>query len=113
MAKDDYFVLIYNILVYLYNQVKSGKPIDPRMLEANSRLVPVNDIYWSFILDNLLEQGFITGIEKHEYIDGTVSYGDLSRCQITHHGISYLFDNNLMAKAKKYLKEIKEITPFI
>ncbi len=32
---------------------------------------------------------------------------------ITPKGIQYLFDNNLFEKAKKVVKDIKEMTPFL
>ena len=36
----------------------------------------------------------------------------LDACRITPIGIEYLCDNSFMEKAKKFLKDIKEITPF-
>ena len=30
MAKDDYYVIVYKILAYLYVQLKKGEPIDPK-----------------------------------------------------------------------------------
>ena len=38
---------------------------------------------------------------------------NLERCQITPDGIAYLFENNLLAKAKELLKDVKAMTPFI
>lgn len=32
MAKDDYFVLVYKILAYLYTVLKEGRSPDPQML---------------------------------------------------------------------------------
>lgn len=37
---------------------------------------------------------------------------NLDKCYITPLGIEYLCDNSFMEKAKRFLKDIKEITPF-
>ena len=34
MSNNDYFVLAYKILAYLYTQLKAGDDIDPAMLAA-------------------------------------------------------------------------------
>lgn len=44
---------------------------------------------------------------------GARSISNLERCQITPDGIAYLFENNLLAKAKELLKDVKAMTPFI
>lgn len=37
----------------------------------------------------------------------------LSGCEITPKGIDYLCENSLIRKARQFLKDVKEITPFI
>lgn len=32
MAKDDYYVIVYQILSYLYRTLKEGTEVDPKML---------------------------------------------------------------------------------
>lgn len=112
MAKDDYYVIVYKILAYLYVQLKSGNPIDEDMLQYNGPLFQINYSYWCYILINMTEQGFITGLQfggmgKNKI----VKY--LGECEITPAGIDYLCNNGLMQKAIRYLKDIKDITPFI
>lgn len=112
MAKDDYYVIVYKILAYLYVQLKNGNPIDEDMLKHDGILFQVNYSYWCYILTNMTEQGYIRGLQfggmgKYK----VVKY--ISDCEITPLGIDYLCENNLMEKANQFLKDIKDITPFI
>lgn len=113
MAKDDYFVIVYKILAYLYMQLKKGEPIEAEMLMYDGALFNINRTYWVYIFENMQNQGFITGLS-----DISVGYGyylkeQLSDCKITPLGIEYLCNNNTLQKALKYLKSVKDITPFI
>jgi hypothetical protein len=36
MAKDDYYVLVYQILKYLYEQLKAGKKADLKKVSAEN-----------------------------------------------------------------------------
>ena len=38
MAKDDYFVIVYQILSYLYQRLKNGEPVDPAFLQHDGPL---------------------------------------------------------------------------
>lgn len=113
MAKDDYYVIVYKVLAYLYTQLKSGELVDPKMLSHDGRLFQINESYWLYILENMQEQGFIKNIRFTKAWQGTVLIDDLDQCQITPAGIGYLLDNDLLSKAKQWLKEAKEIVPFI
>lgn len=111
MAKDDYFVIVYKILAYLYMQLKSGQPVDAAMLAAHGRLFDINETYHAYIVSSLLDEGYIAGVRTKAW--GGEEFLDLSQCQITPHGIEYIFENSLLEKAKQFLKDVKDITPFI
>ena len=114
MAKDDFYVIAYKILAYLYMQLKNGEPIDPDMIKNDSPLFQINQRYWSYIMRNLLDEGYITGGIYHTACGkDRVIHGDLSRVEITPKGIDYLCENTALERAKQFLKDIKEITPFI
>lgn len=113
MAKDDYYVIVYKILAYLYIQLKHGEAVDPKMISYDGKLFNINYDYWIYIMQHMLEQGFIEGIVVTNSWGNTVIIDNLDSCQITPEGIGYLCDNNMLKKAKMFLKEIKEITPFI
>lgn len=112
MAKDDYFVVAYKILAYLYVQLKAGEDIDPAMLSADGPLIKINARYWTYILENLQAQGYIRNVHLN-LVGGRKVITDYEQCEITPEGIAYLCDNSLMEKAKQFLKDVKEITPFI
>lgn len=60
MAKDDYFVIVYKILSYLYVKLKSGEDTNPNMITHDSQLLQINRKYWDYIMRNLIEDGYIT-----------------------------------------------------
>lgn len=109
MAKDDYFVIIYQVLKYLYDCLKKGEKTETVYLTASYYSIPQN--YWGFILLSLIEEEYIKGISINRTKDGIV-FGDLQNAHITPKGIEYLFENSLMEKAKKTLKDIKDMIPF-
>ena len=113
MAKDDYYVIVYKILAYLYLRLKRGQPVEKEMLLPDGRLFNINENYWTYIIQNMLDQGFIRGISQARAGGGYYIKEQLGDCEITPKGIDYLCDNNLMEKAKSFLKDIKDITPFI
>lgn len=109
MAKDDYFVIVYRVLKYLYDCLKEGKKPEVSFLHASMYSIPEN--YWTYIVVSLLNEKYIDGVVLHETKDGVV-LGNLQEAIITPKGIEYLFENSLLAKAKRTLKDIKEINPF-
>ena len=114
MAKDDYHVIVYQILVCLCQCLKNGNDVDTRLLQYNNSLIGAkNAKYWNYIIANMYDEHLITGIQFAALngVNGKVPV-DMSECRITPYGIEYLCDNSLMEKAKKFLKDIKEITPF-
>lgn len=62
MAKDDYHVIVYRILAYLYACVKSGEPVDMEYLTYGTKAFPVNESYWSYIITTLAESGYVRGV---------------------------------------------------
>lgn len=113
MARDDYPVIVYQILAYLYTQLKSGEPVDARMLEAGSKYLNINERYWTFIMKNLLNEGFITGVMITKTFGDTFIVDHLENAMITPKGIEHLTDNSFLNKAKEFLKDIKAIVPFV
>lgn len=113
MARDDYHVIVYQILSYLYQCLKKGAVVDSKNFEHNCKYFQINKNYWVYILYNMQEEGLIKGITFIE-IDGMeLPYPTYTEnCRITPKGIEYLCDNSFMEKAKSFLKDIKEIVPF-
>jgi len=64
MAKDDYHVVVFRILKYLYQRLKKGEPVEPEMLLCDSKVCQVNESYWRYILISMQEEGLIKGLKK-------------------------------------------------
>ena len=113
MAKDDYHVIVYQILSYLYQRLKKGEKAQSDMLSHDGPLFKINKVYWAYIFYHMSKIGMIEGVAFADYDGINVPYPlNLEDCRITPTGIEYLCDNTFMEKAKKFLKDIKEIIPF-
>lgn len=113
MARDDYHVIVYQILSYLYQQLKKGENIDAALIRSDSKYLQINRKYWKYIIINLLNEKYIRGIVVEEDIEGNLEIYNLDECEITPKGIEYLTDNSTIEKAKRFMKELKNIIPFV
>jgi hypothetical protein len=109
MANDDFFVIAYMILAYLYACLKSGE--DPELEEISCSKLKIPEKYWYSIIRMLYREGYINGVKeiKAPWIPET--YYSLDRPEITIKGIEYLQDNSMMKKARDALKELKAMVP--
>ena len=105
MAKDDYFVIAYKILKYLYECLKQGKQPDMGVLDAD--FFSVGSQYWGYIIRNLHEEGYLAGVAV---LDGGFA-GIRPDVEITPKGIQYLEENSMFRKVKETIKDIREIMP--
>lgn len=117
MARDDYHVIVYQILAYLYQRLKKSEPVDPKMLANDGSLLKgqIGTAYWAYIIYMLESSGLITGVAFVDMDGLNVPYAaNLDKCMITPMGIEYLCDNSFMEKAKHFAKEAKDIIiPFV
>lgn len=118
MAKDDYPVIVYQLLAYMYQCLKRGEDVDTQMISADSDLFKVNGQsinkrYWAYVIRNLQKYGLIDGVVFAD-MDGIKHPVPINceACQITPAGIEYLTDNSFIQKAKAFLKDAKAIVPF-
>lgn len=110
MAKDDYAVIVYYLLSYLYCCLKHGEQPDAQYLGLKEYPATINEQYLTFIYGELLRKGYITGVIVGDVAilgKGRVkvlkSYED---AQITADGIEYLQQNSTMSLAWKRIQEI-------
>lgn len=114
MAKDDYHVIVYQILAYLYKCLRQG---DRPRLECSK---PIALSYWAYIVSSLSDGGLIEGAYA-EPIPGLDAQmvRTTKKLQITPAGIAYLKENGLMERAREFLKaavdagDVWEISPGI
>lgn len=110
MAKDDYFVIVYQVLKYLYDCLKRGERPEAVYLQAARYSIP--ESYWAYIILSLINEGHVKGIATIPTKDGIV-LGDFQDATITPKGIAYLFENSLLEKAKRTIKDAKDMIPFV
>lgn len=114
MAKDDYFVIVYQILSYLYKCLKEGARAEEKLIRHNSPYIKINENYWSYIIWHMQQEKLIEGVVFVDDNLGDVPYPiEIDRCRITPDGIGYLCDNSFMKKAKAFFKDVKELMPFV
>lgn len=105
MAKDDYHVIVYQILAYLYGQLKKGGTVNPSAISHNGELFEINYSYWLYIMENLLNEGYVTGIS----ITDNSQVRGLGKCKITPKGIEYICNDNMLDKVMDYIRGRKDI----
>lgn len=111
MAKDDYFVVMYQLLKVLYEALKRGEQISDEVF--GEQLITLNEKYWNFIVQNMADDGYITGVfTVHPTIGNPNGTGlKYHNVTITPQGIEFLFSNSMMERVKNALKDIKGIIP--
>ncbi|MFD1431222.1 YjcQ family protein [Lacticaseibacillus yichunensis] len=107
MAKDDYFVIVYQLLKLLYENLKQGKQITSQ--EFNDLCINLNQSYWDFIVLNMSRDGYISGVVEIKTLTGIAP--KIQDVMITPKGIEYLFSNSMMERVKNTLKDLKSIVP--
>ena len=84
-----------------------------RLTDNDNKYISINLDYWKYIIVKLIDEEYISNVQYDRTWCGEIIISNLDQAQITPKGIEYLDDNSLMEKAKKFLKETKEIMPFI
>lgn len=105
MAKDDYHVIVYKILAYLYSCLKKGENPEKEYLLCDGALFNIHHDYWLYIIENLVSAEYIKGITEIKVGNGYYIKNQLSACQITPKGIHYLKGDEYMGKVLEYIKE--------
>ena len=102
MAYDDYFVVIAQILTYLYCRMKKGEKVDPKAISCDA--LDINREYHRTIVGDMFSSGYIKPLANMpsslelEYGRGNIA--------VTAKGIEYLHEAHVMHRA---LMEIKRI----
>lgn len=110
MAKDDYHVLAYRILTYLYQCLKEG--IDPDLDCIGYEVLRVEESYWNYIMLHLLDDEMIEGASKFKLVGRSKPLVKLTNdVMVTPKGIEFMQNNSAMKRAYDFLKSVKEIIP--
>lgn len=111
MAHDDMHVVMYKILSYLYKCMKAGESPDLRMVGADA--LGINHKYWSAIVDELVERGYVKGFKVTEVPGLTPRCVTPVDPAITMSGVEFLMENSMMRKAYAFLRDAKDALPFL
>ena len=68
MAQNDYFVIVYQVLKYLYECLKKGEKPEICYLTAAAYNIPEN--YWQYIILSLITEEYVKGITVNNTKDG-------------------------------------------
>lgn len=110
MAKDDYDVIAYRILVYLYACKKRKIMFEDITFNEAVRKNVESELYFFDILYMMQEEGLIEGLCFTKAWGGDKLLGsDYREAEITAKGIRYLNDNEKMNKIGNKLKESVDI----
>lgn len=101
----DNFKVIYKILTYLEKSMDFEES-DYSCIDSKHLNIPYPR--WAILLENLLEAGYIAGIEvTNNGINGRVV--SFVSPKITMKGMEYLHDDKFMKQAEKQVKGIKSV----
>lgn len=109
MAKDDYFVLVYKLLRYLYKCLKNEERPSWECIAPNTKDFPAGDQYFSYMLENLIKDEYIDGIVTVKRVGMPLQFRETSGIRITPKGIEYLQENSTMKKVADFLGSAGEI----
>ncbi len=113
MAKDDFHVIAYRILAYLYLCMKEGEKPDCAYLNYGTDDFPIGQSYWYNIWDFLNEDGYVKNVSVVPILGKGNTIKLHEDVCITPRGIAYMQENSTMGRAKEFLKTLKEIIPGI
>lgn len=102
MAKDDYNVIKFKVLVYIYGVLKRRYNFDDdefnQLLERNN----IENGYFLDVIELMLEEGLIKNVSIQRAMGGDgFIMPCLSYIKITYKGINHLEENSLMNKIKE------------
>ena len=98
MAHDDFDVIAYKFMAYVYGCMKAGKEVD---IDKSWELCgcPPED-YWKAILSSLQDSGYVkVNDARYDILGEVITSG---KCAITLDGAVYVRDSSKMRKAAKF-----------
>ena len=95
MAADDFDVVVFKVLSYLYQCIKDGVEPNPDKAQEFAR---INPVYWHAVVSDLVDRKLAA--ETTVKLLGKTQYHDL---RITSAGVDYLSESPKMRKVKDFL----------
>lgn len=106
MAKDDYYVIVTKILVFLYKRLKTRdtRAVEEYILPMTDDF-PIDEEYLRYVVEKLYERGYVERVMITRTWGGNIIRVDTSHMQITPEGIDYLRENSTIRKVAETLRE--------
>jgi hypothetical protein len=108
MAKNDYFVIMYRILAYLYACMKQGEK--PDMSTVSFEALGIPESYYNYVMINMIEKQYIKGAAPFKVLGGIEQVKFIDP-HITQEGVEFLTENSKMKKTGEFLKSVLEFVP--
>ena len=109
MAKDDYDVIVYRVLMYLYACLKRKILFEKATFDAAVRKNVESEEYFVKVLHMMQDEGLIKGLCFARAWGVDILASDMSDAEITAAGVRYLKDNSVMNRIGEKLKEAVDI----
>lgn len=110
MAKDDYDVILYRLLIYLYACMKRKIIFEEQTFSASVKKHVDSEEYFADIIRMAQEEGLIEGVTiKKAWGGDVIIASSLNHARITASGIRYLNNNCQMKAIGELLKESADI----
>lgn len=104
MAKDDYQVLAYKILMYAYACSKRRIFFEQKVYDKTIGKDKINEEYLTDVYQMLSNEGLITGVRTiSAWGNDKIMLSNEADIRITAEGIRYLEENSTMQKVKQLL----------
>ena len=109
MTSDDFEVLAFKVLSYLYRCMKSGKKVD---IAALRQLAGCNETYFGAVVRSLQSKGLVEGFDFDAFsgiVIDSPSIAAMSDPMITMDGAIFVSENSRMRKAKDFAGHAFEV----
>ncbi|MCI1225702.1 MAG: YjcQ family protein [Atopobiaceae bacterium] len=103
---------MYKILAYLYSCLKSGEPVDHKVVSCSGGMFEIPYVYWAQVMRQLVDAGYIDGVVVTKTWGGDVIVR-LVEPTVTLSGVEFMQENGAMKKALRFLQETKSALPFV
>lgn len=111
MAKDDYHVIVYRVLVYYYACLKRKITFDDASFAAAVKKDLKSNEYLTDVLRMMQSEDLICGLAfKKIWGNEYILITELNEAEITPPGIRYLEEDSIMKKVSDFLKDSADIT---
>ena len=106
MARDDYHVIVFKILVYLYAVLKNNRIFNQKEFDKAIGRKDINEEYLLRVYKMMEDEGLIkNAVLSQAWGNDLIPLFEEKDIVITAQGIRYLEDNDKMKEVGQFLKE--------